>query len=80
MINVPNDDKDPVPPQSSRAYFSQNPTSFTELKNSLQGSNASLKNELEIQETSSIAFSTVIRDSKTPPKNKISAQVFSESP
>ena len=64
MISVLNDYKEPVSPQSSLSDFSQNTTLFTESKNSLQDSNASLNVETEIQEASSSAFLTVLHDSK----------------
>ena len=48
MITVPNDNKELVSTQSSRSDFSRNITPFTEVKHSLHGSNASLKDELEV--------------------------------
>ena len=63
MITVPNDYKEPVSPQSPLSCLSQNTTLYTEVKNSLHGSNASLDVEMEVQEASSIAPFTVIHDS-----------------
>ena len=51
-------------------------TPFTEVKNYLHGSNASLIDEIEIQEACISAPSTIIHDSKIPQKNEISAPNF----
>ena len=55
-------------------------TSFTEVKDSLHGSNASLTDEMEVQGASSSASLTVTNDSKTPPKKQNSAPDSSKSP
>ena len=65
MITLPNDYKEPVSPQSLLFDLSQNTTLFTEVKNSLQGSNAPLNDEMEVQEASSSAPFSVIHGSKT---------------
>ena len=45
MITVPNDYKELVSPQSSHSDFVQNITPFTEVRNSLHGSNDSVNAE-----------------------------------
>ena len=68
MITVSNAAMEPISPQSSLSDFSQTTTSFTEFKNSLHGSKATLQDEIEVQEASVSAPSTVIHDSKIPEK------------
>ena len=71
LINtVPNEYKERVSPQGSVSDFSQNTAPFSEVKNSLKASNASLKDKMEFQGTSSSAPLTAIHDSKTSRKIK----------
>ena len=65
MSTVSNDYKERNSPKSSLSEFSQNTIPFTEFKNSLHGSCASLDDEMEVQEASSSAPLTLIQDSKT---------------
>ena len=67
-ITVPNDYTETFSSQSSLSDLSQKTTPFTEVKNSLHVSNASLK-KIEFQKTSSCAASTVKSDTK--PKGEI---------
>ena len=55
--------------QGSLSDFSQNITSFTEIKNSLYGSIASLKEKMQFNKASSSAPSTVKNDSKSQQEN-----------
>ena len=66
---MPNYYKEVVSPESPLSDFSRNFNPFTEVKNFLHGSNASLNDGMESQGASSSAPSTVIHDSKTPQKN-----------
>ena len=79
LITVPNDYKENVSPQRSLSDFSQNTTPFTEVKNSLHGSNASFNDVIYIQVASTIAPSIVQQDSKIARRNKFSAPDSSES-
>ena len=68
VITVPNDYEETVSPQSSFSDFSQIKTPFTEVNNSLHGSNASLDDEMEFHEPSKDAPLIVKNVSKTPQK------------
>ena len=73
---MPNDHNETVSLQCSLSDFSKNTTPFTEVKNYLLGSNASLNDEMEFQEVSSSAPSTVTINSKTPQKIKFLNLIF----
>ena len=59
MITVPTDYKGTVSAQTSLSDLSQKATHFTEVKNSLHDSSASRNAEMEIQEASTSAPSTI---------------------
>ena len=67
---VSNDSEEIVSPQRSFSGLLQNTSPFTEVKNSLHGSNTSLNDDLEFQGASSIAPLTVKGYSKTLQKIK----------
>ena len=69
MITVLNDYKELVSPQSSLWDFSQKITPFTGVKKSLHGSDAPLKDAMEIQQAFRSSTLTVIHEPKTPKKN-----------
>ena len=68
MITVHKDLKECVSPQSLLSTFFQAKTPFTEVKNPLHDSSASLKDDMEIQAASSSAPITALQESKTPKK------------
>ena len=79
MITVPNDYKEPVSPQISLSDFHNQLLLSPEIKNSLNGSNASLSDHMESQETSVRAPSIFIHDSKLCERNRTSAPDSSKS-
>ena len=68
---VPNDYKETLLSKSSLSYLSQNTTTFTGVKKSSYGFNASF-NRMKTQQASNSAPSTVKIHSKPPQKNKTS--------
>ena len=80
MITVPNDYKEMVSPQSLLSGLSQDTAPFAEVKNSLLGFNASMIVEIESQEASGSAPSTVKSDSGSPQKIVTCDFDSSESP
>ena len=71
MITVSIDYKESLSPQRLFSDFSQNTTSFTQIKTALHGYNASLNDKLEAQGISGSALLPVKHDSKTPQKNTL---------
>ena len=66
LINtVPNEYKERVSPQGSFSDFSQNTAPISEVKNSLEASNASLNDKMQFQGASNSAPLTATDDSKT---------------
>ena len=55
VITLPTDYKDTVSSQSPLSDLLKNTTTFSEVKNSLHAFNASLKDEMEIEEASNSA-------------------------
>ena len=79
MTTVPNVYEETVTPQSSFAdFYFQIITPFTEVKNSLDGSNASLNDEMGFQEASSSAVQLLKRFRNSAKTN--SEPHFSMSP
>ena len=70
---MPNDYEEPVLSRISLLVISQNTNPFTEVKTSLHGSNASVKDELEVLEASSSVPLPVILDKKNSAENGNSA-------
>ena len=80
VITLHTDNKETVSPQCLLSDFSENITPFTEVTHSLYGSNASRKFEMENQEASSRAPSTVKNDSKTAAKNETFLNLILQNP
>ena len=79
-VTVPNVLKETVSSQSSLSDLSQNTIPLTEVKNSLHGSNIPLHDEMEIQEASGSAPSTVDIVSNSSQKTKCSKPDSPKSP
>ena len=80
VITILNDFKETVSPQTSLLDLWQKTVPFAQVKNFLLGFNTSVIAEMETQETSGSAASTVKSDSETPQNIETRGTDFSESP